>query len=79
MVARFRQLTMPYAPDMDDPELEVVAHQLHTLTPRSRVPGMAGRPSSFWEKDDPEVRAIYRARARRFMAGDLSMAPWAIG
>ena len=63
-------------PDAGDHLTERFAEDLYVRTPVDRWPeGFTGR-TGVWERESPELRAAFRQRAQRFMAGDLSVAPW---
>jgi hypothetical protein len=70
---------MKHAPDMTNPITDLHAAQMYELTPPEAVPGLSQRqrgPMDVWERTTPEVRDIFRARARRALQGDDSFAPW---
>lgn len=62
-------------PDSGHPVTEEFAEVLYVRTPAHLWPeGM--RRTSVWEQEPLEVREAFRERARRFMAGDMGVAPW---
>lgn len=64
---------------MTNPFTDQIAAQLYILTPRAAVTELLAidtPPGGHWENIDPRVREIFRARARRFLQGDLSVEPW---
>lgn len=70
MLTRYQQI-----PDSGHPLTEDFAEQLYVRTPPHLWPeGM--RRSGVWENEPVEVREAFRERARRWMAGDLSVGPW---
>lgn len=70
---------MPRVPDAGHPITENFAIEMHSTYPREAWPaGLGDQPSQPWERDRPEVREAFRDLARRFMAGDESVAPWRV-
>lgn len=63
-------------PDADHPITKDFAEQLYVLTPPNRWPEPFAGRSGVWERELPELRVAFRARANRFLAGDLSVASW---
>jgi len=64
--------------DSGHPLTEAFAEQLYVRTPQQLRPDCMQRLGTVWEHETPERREAWRDRARRFMAGDLSLAPWAL-
>jgi len=65
-----------HPPDAAHPITERFAAELYARTPWSDVPEFAGRVRQGpWEREAPEVREVFRARARLLLAGDMSVLP----
>jgi hypothetical protein len=62
--------------DADHPTTEEFAERLYVLTPADKWPEPFTGRTGVWEREPTAVRVAFRDRARRFMAGDLSIAPW---
>lgn len=66
---------MSKVPDEGHPFTERTARQMFAAMPPGALPELAIVLGT-WEVQSVEVREVFRDRARRFMAGDLSVAPW---
>lgn len=64
-------------PDAGHPLVEQFAEHMYCTTPEANWPAPFTGRTGVWEREPPELRTAFRDRARRFMAGDLSVAPWA--
>lgn len=60
------------------PLTEAFAQDLYIRTPVAAWPTALPARSEVWERAPHATRAVFRERARRFIAGDLSVAPWAV-
>ncbi len=68
---------MKHAADMQHPLTDEFAEALYHRTAFDQVHELAGyKRTPPWETDQPFVREVFRERARRFMAGDLSVEAW---
>jgi len=63
-------------PDAGHPLVEQFAEHMYVTTPVERWPEPWKGRSGVWEREPAALREAFRDRARRFMAGDLSVAPW---
>ena len=73
---------MKHARDMQHPLTDQFASELYVRTPIDQVPELAafvGQTRQVCENADPLIRQCFRDRARRFMAGDLSVEAWRLG
>lgn len=63
-------------PDAGHPLVEQFAETLYVRTPEANWPAPFTGRTGVWEREPAELRTAFRDRARRFMAGDMSVAPW---
>lgn len=64
-----------HADDMTNPITDACARDLAGRTPESELPFTVPYGVR-WKEATPEYRDFFRERARRFLAGDMSVLPW---
>ena len=73
---------MSQAHDVEDLATDRIGEQLYLQMPRDQIEGLTGTAvteRTLWRNLPVEVRVLFRERAERFMAGDLTLLRWARG
>ena len=70
---------MTLAHDVEDLATDQIGEAFYWKMPADEIEALAGIAvpvRTLWRNLPSEVRATFRARAERFMAGDLTLLPW---